>query len=212
MTERNKLLLILAVLSMVLVPVSAQANLITNGGFETGDFTGWAVSGGNTCISVNDSTVGSIPCGQGVSVVGNPGNHSGGFAAWLGGQTSTSDHLLQTILATTAGLPYVIDFWLAVPSIAGFGATPNSFEVKWNGSTIAVLNDESGAYSEHSYLVYATGASSSLEFVSGNDPSFNVLDDVSVNAVPVNAVPEPASFALLGLGLAGLGFSLRKKA
>jgi hypothetical protein len=46
----------------------ASANLITNGGFETGDFTGWTVTG---CC---DTFVGG-------SVGGGPSPHSGNFQA-----------------------------------------------------------------------------------------------------------------------------------
>lgn len=38
-----------------------------------------------------------------------------------------------------------------------------------------------------------------------------ILDDVKVEAVTAS-VPEPATFALLGLGLIGLGFSRRRRA
>ena len=46
---------------------AAQANLVTNPGFETGDFTGWALSGDTTFTGVD----GFSP-------------HSGSFGAFLG--------------------------------------------------------------------------------------------------------------------------------
>ena len=77
----------LFVLSLVLVVTAglASANLITNPGFETGDFTGWTPSGN---LAVNNL---------------NP--HSGTFAAqFFGGSLS------QTV-ATIAGVTYDFSFW-----------------------------------------------------------------------------------------------------
>lgn len=45
--------------------------------------------------------------------------------------------------------------------------------------------------------------------LTGNSSGYIALDNLVVNAT---AVPEPATFALLGLGLVGVGFSRRKKA
>lgn len=41
--------------------------------------------------------------------------------------------------------------------------------------------------------------------------AWNVTQNLTINGVSTNNVPEPASLALLGLGLAGIGFSRKKK-
>src|SRR5262249_33689661 len=82
----------------------AKANLITNGGFETGDFTGWAHVGGDV-----DGT--------------NP--HSGNFAAIFFPQQVTAR--LQQSVATTPGSSYSINFFLAHTGTSLF----NSFAVSW---------------------------------------------------------------------------------
>ncbi len=76
------------------VAYPAKANLITNGGFETGDFSGWTVSGRDNEV---EGSVPFIP------------PHSGNFQAQFGiGNNSITQNV-----ATTPGSSYVVDFWLA---------------------------------------------------------------------------------------------------
>jgi hypothetical protein len=56
----------------------------------------------------------------------------------------------------------------------------------------------------------ASGTNTDLRFTIRHDPSYYLLDDVSVVARN-NNVPEPGSMALVGLALAGLGAMSRRK-
>ena len=154
---------------------SATANLIVNGGFETADFTGWTQTG-NTGFTF---------------VQGQP--HSGNFAAWFG-PVGSHGFITQNI-ATTPGTIYTIDFWLA-----NLGGPPNFFSVNWDGASIFSLTDSSAfGYTEFTFDVTASTASTPLQFEFMQNPSFWLLDDVRVNAVGVSVPDSGSTFSLLSL-------------
>jgi hypothetical protein len=144
-------------------------NLIVNGGFETGDFTGWTIHNGDTSF-------------DGVSTA-RP--HSGRFAADLG-PVSGPGHLGQ-MFATTAGTMYHLEYWLA-----GDGGTPNSWQATINGTVLAgsVITNENASrpYTDFNFDFTATGATTTLQFDYLQVPAFWHLDDVSVSP----AGPAPA--------------------
>ncbi len=160
------------------VTVNAPPNLVVNGNFETGDFTGWTL-GGNYGMSW---------AGAQTSVDSQA--ESGQYAAAIGAMGS--DATLSQTLQTVAGKQYTLSFWLA-----NNGAGTNDFTVKWNGATVmALANAPAQGYTQYTFTVTATGATSTLEFDGRQDPSSWRLDNISVTGIGTQAssVPTITSF------------------
>jgi hypothetical protein len=172
----------LAALAMF-ASVGAHATLVTNGGFETGDFTGWTVFG---------------PAG-GFAGVDDQAPQSGTFAAFFGDPTQSPSGISQT-LATTAGQLYTVSFWLANEVDVNGNGIPNLFAFSWNGALVVTESDVVGptAYTLLSFTLLATSSATDIEFTFASDPAFWDFDNVS--AVDVGTAPEPGSLALLALG------------
>lgn len=182
----------IVVAAMVMLAISAQVGTasaaLTNGGFETGDFTGWTIDTDINYALVLDS--GS--------------QYAGNYEAQLG--TYGNVGTLSQAFATTAGKQYNVSFWLA----NDIKDTTNVFQAFWDGQVHAlnpVLNPTlASPYTQYAFMATASGISSTLAFNFMNEQSAFHLDNVDATPTPI-----PAAVWLFGSGLAGLAGIRRKK-
>jgi PKD repeat protein len=166
------------------ITVAAYSGLVLNGGFETGDFTGWMLSGGTNNTYVDDSTLsGVFP-------------HSGNYEAILGASPNPPIGYLFQTLATTAGGNYLLSFW--VNNSAG----GNFLFVSWNGTNVfgpflpptSPFLPPELQWTNIQLAVIATGTSTVLQF------EFNINEIIALDDVSVARPPVPA---IAGISLSG---------
>jgi hypothetical protein len=176
----------------VVGPVRAYAgSSVVNGGFETGDFTGWTRDGDPRDVNVwNASQASAI-------LVDQDGPFAGIYAAYVG---PLGIGTLSQVVPVVNGNSYEFQFVLAnfpcKPGSCFVGG--NSFSALLNGvALLSLSNAPAFDYTPYSFGFLATGSTATIQFQYSNLPAFFSIDDVAV-------VPEPASVVLIGLGLVAL--------
>lgn len=181
----------LACLATMAISIPAQATpmpaeMVNNGGFETGDLSGWTMTGRTDHVGVDTNFHGGR-YGLNLSAIG-------------------ADTFLSQLLNTVAGVHYQLSYWMSNDSTS----TPNDFSVAIGGNTLfSAISLAAQTFTRYSFDFIGTGHDV-LQFAVRHDPSYFHLDDVSVTASGAD-IPEPGSLALLGIGLTALGLRRHRK-
>jgi len=192
--------------TLMLSPV-ASANLLTNGSFEdspklTQAGGGWGFFDPNL-VPGWDSEDNNIEIWQSGfnRVQAADGNQFAELNAHP--ETGIAFTLFQDIV-TTIGESYDLNF--AYRARSG----QESFSVSAANLDEQVLNSNTGEWTIYSGMFTATDELTRLMFTSV-DPETETLGNFIDNVSVVAKVSEPGTLALLGLGLAGLGLSRRRR-
>jgi hypothetical protein len=219
MLYRNSLTVLAAAILTTCCSVPIQANLITNGSFESpvvpvGGFTdyasgstaipGWTVVGAAGGVSIVSGTLiqgcCTFPAEDGVQ-----------YLDLTGDGTNSFEGVEQTI-STNPGTNYTLTFWVGNVDNPGNGlgstSTVNVNLGGLNGTlldsvTNSVPNTTTQTWQMFTTSFTASGSTATIDFLNGDPGSDNTngLDNVTVNAT--SATPEPGTLSFFALAAAG---------
>jgi hypothetical protein len=213
------------VLLASLTPALANAvpiNLLTNAGFETGDFTGWTVGGTSVQSAVDtDGTV--IPGTEPFFGTTFQNVRSGTYGANALVRGSPGEQVFfEQAVSVIAGNTYDVGYFAGVDSpsfqVASYGFGPTSILVDGGALALTGPTDITSGSTPGdfvhvfgNYLAGSTGLVTVSYRIAGSGTGragFS-FDDIHFTGEAA-AVPAPATTALLALGLLGAGFRARR--
>lgn len=208
----------------------ANANLINNGSFESGDLTGWTTSGlglTGTCPSANRDWNVSSTSSTGCSIVSNPTDGSYAVYNMLDG-TGPLKYVLSQQISLASGITSASLSWMESANW-GFNGADRVFDINildstgvtlltnlytesftgsgnfgWQTHNLDVLSALSPFQGQNVTIAFTTSIPNNW-----TGPAGFGLDAIALNVT--TSVPEPTTLAIFALGIMGLASRKFKK-
>jgi hypothetical protein len=207
-----------ATLAIALSSPAISADLITNGSFETGNFSGWTLSnvgGGTAPVVIAYNQAGNYPVGAFGEAI--PATVAGGsYAAYFSSDTANPDTLSQSV-DVVAGQTYALSFDYYVPQNGYNNPNDATLSFAVNGSQVGSAlqaGSPSGTTPQtwkNFSTLYTANSTGPVTLAFNFAGLGNTAADFAVDKVSMAAVPEPATWAMMLLGFGIVGSAVRRR-
>ncbi|QHO78449.1 hypothetical protein ACH79_43540 [Bradyrhizobium sp. CCBAU 051011] len=194
-----------ALFGVLLQSGASQANVLLNGGFESGDFTNWTVNLGTSYPQVVIAY--NQPGGYPTGAFGEPiptAPNGGTYGAYFVSDTATQS--ISQSISLTQGQHYQVSFQVYSPN----NGRNNPFDATLQSNVDGVLSPLFTAKTLASgwtlySAIFAASAGPYTFSLNFHGQGIPAADFVVDNAT-VAAVPEASTWAMMILGFVGVGF------
>jgi hypothetical protein len=213
----NKLITSIALGALILFLLTAKAsavNLLVNGNFEGGTYVeyGDTLPDGWSLYPVDDQSLSNCGVSSATNAAIDLGPQSGtNYMSFQARETDGSQDCLFQNLATVVGQKYLITFYVAITSGTigpdayldpewDAGGTDDTFlrnsDYYFPSSTVGPVPYEMFSFTEEASQTTTTFFFHGVDAYGGS---------ILVDNVSVSAVPEPSTWAMLAMGIVGIG-------